>query len=661
MCGICGVVSLDGSPAAAGHLRAMAAAISHRGPDDEGFHLTGPAAFGFRRLSIVDLAGGHQPMSNEDGTVWIIFNGEIYNHADLRPDLERRGHRYTTRSDTETIIHLYEEYGDDCVHHLRGMFAFVIFDARRQRLFCARDRLGIKPFYYTLSAGRFLFASEIKALFQYPGVKPERNARVLPEFFALGYISNDETMFAGIRKLLPGHRMCLDFSPGAPAAARLPRIEPYWDLDITPDRSITSEQDYVRRFEELFTESVRLRLMSDVPLGVFLSGGLDSSAIAAVMIGLHGEQIKTFSVGYTDDAYSELPWARQVARHLGAEYNQVLLGPDDFFGLLPRMVWHEDEPLVWPSSVALHAVSRLAREKVTVVLTGEGGDELFAGYLKYRATLWNLRYAPLYRRLVPGPLRRLAALSLDAGILPPSVARKLRHTFFYRSDVFENIHFDNWYSVFPQSAHARLFSPALTEQVRGASAYANSMAYFSLNGGRETLLSRLLYLDIKTYLVELLMKQDQMSMAASIESRVPFLDHKLVEFAARIPPEHKVRYLAGKHLLKKAMEKRLPAQVIYRRKMGFPTPVKPWLRHQLFNRVSQLLTDGRLEGRGLLNPAFVRDLLDTHRRGRADATDAIWRLLNFELWNRVFFDGERPAPTPDPRYSSGSQPARSSA
>jgi len=650
MCGICGVISLDGSPAAsAAHVRAMSEVIYHRGPDDSGSHFAGPAAFGFRRLSIVDLATGHQPMSNEDGTVWIIFNGEIYNHATLRPDLEQRGHRYSTRSDTETIVHLYEEYGDDCVHHLRGMFALVIWDARKQRIFAARDRLGIKPFYYAIAGGKFIFGSEIKALFQYPGVRPERNARVLPEFFALGYISSDETMFAGVRKLLPGHRMSLDLSRDAPPTSRAPRIERYWDLDITPDRSISSEKDYIRRFEELFTESIRLRLMSDVPLGVFLSGGLDSSAIAAVMSRLHGEQIKTFSVGYTDDEYSELPWARQVAAHLGAEYNQVLLGPGDFFDLLPRMVWHEDEPLVWPSSVALHAVSRLAREKVTVVLTGEGGDELFAGYLKYRATLWNLRYGPLYRALVPSPLRRLAARTLDARVLPASLARKLRHTFLYRPADFEHMYFDNWYSVFPQQMHSELFTPALAAQVRDTSAYVGSMAYFSGNGGPDTLLSRLLYLDIKTYLVELLMKQDQMSMAASIESRVPFLDHKLVEFAMRIPPEHKVRYLAGKHLLKKAMENLLPSEVIHRRKMGFPTPVKPWLRNQLFDRVSRVLCDGRLESRGLLNAIFIRDLLDAHRRGRADATDAIWRLVNFELWNRVFFDGERPQRAPDPR------------
>lgn len=441
-------------------------------------------------------------------------------------------------------------------------------------------------------------------------------------------------MYAGVRKLPPGHRLSIQLGGANPQ----PRIERYWDLDITPDESISSEAEYIRRFEELFTESVRLRLMSDVPLGVFLSGGLDSSAIAATMTQLVKGRIQTFSVGYAEDQFSELPYAKQVAAHIGAEYNQVLMGPDDFFGALPQLIWHEDEPLVWPSSVALHFVSRLAREKVIVVLTGEGGDEVFAGYLKYRATLWNLRYGPAYRKLVPGALRKLVAKSLESGALPDGVSRKLRHTFLYRPENFENMYFDNWYSVFPQAEQGKLFTRELAEELRETDAYKNSMTFFQKDGGPESLLSRLLYLDIKTYLVELLMKQDQMSMAASIESRVPFLDHKLVEFAARIPARHKVRYLSGKYMLRRAMAGRLPEEVLNRTKMGFPTPVKPWLRHQLFSRVEKVLTDGRLEARGLLNPRYVRDLLDAHRRGRADATDAIWRLLNFELWCRVAFD-----------------------
>ncbi len=640
MCGICGVVELEGGrQVSREHVEAMAQMLIHRGPDDAGYYLNPPVAFGFRRLSIVDLSGGHQPMSNEDGTVWIVFNGEIYNHASIRLDLERRGHRYATRSDSETIIHLYEEYGDDCVQHLRGMFAFAIWDSVKRRLFCARDRLGIKPFYYAIAQGRFAFASEMKALFEVPGMQPQMNHNALPEFFALGYFSASDSLFQGISKLLPGHRLSIDLNHPDPQA----HTEQYWDLDITCEEMGATEAEYIERFRELFTESVRMRLMSDVPLGVFLSGGLDSSAIAAVMAGLLKEQIKTFSVGYAEDRFSELPYARRVAEHIGSEHNEVVLGPDDFLRSLPRLIWHEDEPMVWPSSVALHFVSQLAGQKVKVVLTGEGGDELFAGYMKYRATLFNLRYGPTYEKAMPAQLRGMVRGALDRRVLPATIRRKLRHSFLYHKNQFEGIYFDNFYSVFPQEMQSRLFTPELANQLQEIRACAASMHYFKADGQSDNLLTRLQYLDIKTYLVELLMKQDQMSMAASIESRVPFLDHKLVEFAIRIPSRLKVRYLSGKYLLRRAMEDRLPSEVLHRSKMGFPTPVKPWLRYHLFDRVAKILTDGRLAERGILNANYVRDLLEAHRTGHVDATDAVWRLLNFELWNRVFFDRD-----PDP-------------
>jgi asparagine synthase (glutamine-hydrolysing) len=378
--------------------------------------------------------------------------------------------------------------------------------------------------------------------------------------------------------------------------------------------------------------------MSDVPVGVFLSGGLDSSSIAAVMAGLSKKQIKTFSVGYAEDRFSELPCARRLAEHIGAEHNEVVLGPDEFLSSLPRLIWHEDEPMVWPSSVALHFVSQLAGQKVKVVLTGEGGDELLAGYMKYRATLFNLRYAPVYEKLVPALLRSGVRGALDRPVLPTAIRRKLGHSFLYYENQFEKIYFDNFYSVFPQQVQSRLFTPEMANQLRDIKVCSTSMGYFKSDGQTDSLLTRLLYLDIKTYLVELLMKQDQMSMAASIESRVPFLDHRLVEFAMRIPSRLKVRYLSGKYLLRRAMEGRLPAEVLHRSKVGFPTPVKPWLRYQLFDRVAKILTGGRLAERKILNANYVRDLLEAHRAGRVDATDAVWRLLNFELWNRAFFD-----------------------
>src|SRR6266850_3552798 len=636
MCGITGVLELHGGHFPEEKLHAMADTLRHRGPDDEGSLVSGPITLGFRRLSIVDLARGHQPMGNEDGTIWIVFNGEIYNHCELRPGLEQRGHRYRTNSDTETILHLYEEYGDDCVHHLRGMFAFAIWDTRRQRLFCARDRLGIKPFYFATTGRRFAFASEIKALVQLPDLRPRLNRRVLPEFFALGYLSSEETMFEGICKLLPGHRLFVDLRHPHPE----PQIAQYWDVDASAAEPELSESDYVAQFDQLFTQTVRMHLMSDVPLGVFLSGGLDSSSIAAVVAALRKDRLQTFSVGYAENNFSELPYARQVAEHVGAEHQQVILGPMEFFASLPRLIWHEDEPLVWPSSVALYHVARLAREKVKVVLTGEGADEIFAGYLKYRATTFNLRAAPIYTKVVPAGLRRLVRNALQSGILPEKLERKLRHSFLYHSDSFETIHLDNFYSVFPQDSQPQLFTRELSEELHGIDAYANSMRFFAPNGCPPGLLNRLLYLDTKTYLVELLMKQDQMSMAASVESRVPFLDHKLVELAARVPARYKVRFFSGKNLLRRAMAKRLPAAILRRTKKGFPTPIQPWLRGQLFDKLSAILTNGRMAERGVIKPEYVHQLLRAHRSGTSSATEGCWRLLNFELWNRIFIDGE---------------------
>ncbi|PYU11620.1 MAG: asparagine synthase (glutamine-hydrolyzing) [Acidobacteria bacterium] len=634
MCGICGILDLRGSGFLGEELEAMSNVLRHRGPDDRGSFHSGPVAFGFQRLSIVDLSGGHQPMCNEDRSVWIVFNGEIYNHAELRPRLEKLGHRFASNSDTETIVHLYEEYGNDCVSHLRGMFAFAIWDARRNRLFCARDRLGIKPFYFAMTSERFAFASEIKALFELRDFKASLNRRALPEFFTFGYLAAQETLYQNVHKLLPGNRLCIDLTAENPQ----PQVTEYWDLNNVPPENPLGEAQCISQFRELFTETVRSHLMSDVPLGVFLSGGLDSSAIAAVMASLKKEPIQTFSVGYAENQYSELPYGRAVAKHIGAEYNEVILGPEDFFATLPRLIWHEDEPLVWPSSVALFFVSRLASEKVKVVLTGEGGDELFAGYLKYRVALWNLRGGPLYRAIVPQFVRQTVRKALSSEVGPDWMLRKLRHSFLYDPESFEQVYFDNFYAAFPQQQQPQLFDNALNDELCDVNAYANSMQYFPASGLNGNALNDLLYLDIKTYLVELLMKQDQMSMAASIESRVPFLDHKVVEFAAGLPARYKLRFSSGKYLLRKAMTRDLPPEVLKRNKKGFPTPIRPWLRNQLFEKLKVILTDGRLAERRLVKPGYVEYLLNAHRQGSSSATEGCWRLLNFELWCRIFLD-----------------------
>src|SRR6058998_803006 len=419
MCGICGILYCgEERHVQRDTLAQMNAQIVHRGPDDDGFFVEGNVGLAMRRLSIIDIRTGQQPISNEDKSLWIVYNGEIYNHRELRSKLEARGHRYHTKSDTETIIHLYEEYGRDCVHHLRGMFAFAIWDRRSRRLFIARDRLGIKPLYYFYDGTKFVFGSEIKAILAYPGIKPEFNKNTLAEYLAFGYIAGPETMFAGIRKLLPGHTLELDDSGEI-------KIESYWDLSVPADSERRPRGHYINGYRELLEECVASHLMSDVPLGVFLSGGLDSSAVAALTSKIRGEQIETFSVGYGEEAYSELPYAREVARHIGSRHHEVRLSRQEFFDSLPKLIWHEDEPIVWPSSVSLYSVARLARERVTVVLTGEGSDETLAGYTRYAWTLLNSRMDRVYRSAVPSALRQLVRRGIAAGPLGSSLRRKL--------------------------------------------------------------------------------------------------------------------------------------------------------------------------------------------------------------------------------------------
>ena len=626
MCGICGIfhsepdqrVNRDG-------LVAMNQQIVHRGPDDDGFFVENNVGLAMRRLSIIDIETGHQPLSNEDGSIWIVFNGEIYNHEDLRKDLQARGHRYRTRSDTETIVHLYEEYGGDCVQHLRGMFAFAIWDRPKRRLFIARDRLGIKPFYYRYDGGTLLFGSEIKAILAYPGVKPEFNHGTLAEYFAFGYIAGAETMYSGIRKLLPGHILVLD-EHGQLTTSQ------YWDLNVEPDDGSKPREHYVGRYRERLEECVSSHLMSDVPLGVFLSGGLDSSAIAALTTKIRRGPIETFSVGYGEEAYSELPYARTIAEHLKSRHHEVHLSRDEFFQSLPRLIWHEDEPIVWPSSVALYFVARLAKERVTVVLTGEGSDETLGGYTRYPWTLLNSRMDSVYRTLTPAALRGMLRTAINACPLPAASRRKLEHTFLMRDGAsWPAFYFDNFYSAFSAADQDELLT-SQAKQLAG-DAYAGSMNYWNHSSG--DLLHRLLYTDIKTYLVELLMKQDQMSMAASVESRVPFLDHRLVEFTASIPAKYATQGMAGKFILKAAVGDLLPHSIIYRQKLGFPTPWAYWLAGPFQDSLRRLLMEPRTLERGLFRPEAVERLFAEHTAGRRDHGNRIWRLLNLELWFRV--------------------------
>jgi asparagine synthase (glutamine-hydrolysing) len=639
MCGICGIFHSDRPQSVSPDtLVAMNRQITHRGPDDDGFFVEENVGLAMRRLSIIDIQTGHQPISNEDQTIWIVFNGEIYNHQELRKDLEPRGHRYRTKSDTETIVHLYEQYGDDCVKYLRGMFAFAIWDRSRRRLYVARDRLGIKPLYYYYDGKTLLFGSEIKAILAHPGVKPEFNRGTLAEYLAFGYIAGAQTMYAGIRKLLPGHILKLD---------ELGQLEtlPYWDLEVSVDDGNRSREYYVSRYRELLEECVSSHLMSDVPLGVFLSGGLDSSAVAALTTKIRKEPIETFSVGYGEEAYSELPYARTIAAHLKSKHREVRLSRDEFFQTLPRLIWHEDEPIAWPSSVALYLVARLARERVTVVLTGEGSDETLGGYTRYPWTLLNARMDGVYRTLTPSALRALLRKLINAGPLSAATKRKLEHTFLVRDGAsWPSFYFDNFYSAFSASEQDELLTPE-ARRLAG-DAYAGSISYWDHSSG--DLLHRLLYTDIKTYLVELLMKQDQMSMAASIESRVPFLDHVLVEFTASIPAKYSTKGMAGKCILKSAVADLLPGEIVHRQKMGFPTPWAYWLAGPQLADLERLLLEPRTGQRGLFHPEILKRLFAEHRAAYRDHGNRIWRLLNLELWLRVCVDREPAADVVQP-------------
>ena len=634
MCGIAGIFEFgQDAHVDSGVLRGMCDVMAHRGPDDDGFFTQGRIGMGMRRLSIVDLATGHQPISNEDGSVWIVFNGEIYNHRALRERLITLGHQYRTQSDTETIVHLYEEYGRECLQHLRGMFAFAIWDAKRGSLFIARDRLGIKPLYYRLTARSFIFGSEIKVLLGYPGARPEFNRTALPEFLNFGYLSGDETFYGGIRKLMPGHRLEVDEQGSL-------RVEEYWDLpQATPDKP-HDERYYVESYRELLEGAVNSHLMSDVPLGVFLSGGLDSSAVAALMTKIRREPVETFSVGYSEQIYSELPHARTVAQHLNSVHHEVLVSRQDFFGALPKLIWHEDEPVVWPSSVSLFFVAQLARERVKVVLTGEGSDETLAGYSRYSFTLKNLAFDRLYRGLVPSGVRRHLRESIaTSNWIGASARRKLSHTFLgLDGGSWASFYFDNFFSAFNQEDQNDLLTEEFQQEIAAGSAYRNVLGYWEKSSG--DLLQRLLYTDIKTYLVELLMKQDNMSMAASIESRVPFLDHVLVEWATRVPASIQIRAGAGKQILKKAIEGLLPPAIIYRPKLGFPTPWSGWLAGAQLDDIEHLLLEPRSMNRRFFKRAAVEKIFREHRAQYRDHYDRIWRLLNLELWHRVCLEGE---------------------
>lgn len=626
MCGINGIAYTSGSGRCVDEKRliAMRDILHHRGPDDGGVFVDANIGLGHRRLSIVDVAHGAQPMT--DGDLTIVYNGEIYNHTDHREELISRGCEFKTRCDTETILHLYRVHGRDCVDYLRGMFAFAIWDKAKRELFIARDRFGVKPLYYVHdSQGNLFFASEIKALIDAGAIKPEINFNALPDQFANHGTSGDETLFLDVKRLLPGHT--LTWQDG-----RLD-VREYWDLEFEPKHDARSDAEYVEEWRDLFKKSVELRLMADVPLGMFLSGGIDSSAIAGMMSSMVSDPIKTFSVAFNEREANELEYARIVAERFGTDHHEITITPEQFFEALPKLVWHEDEPIGFIASVPLYFVSKLAQEHVKVVLTGEGADETLAGYGRYAKALKLLNYGEKYQSVTPSFLRD--AVRGGVATLPNAVGRKLGRTFLTRDSDIENLFFDN-FAVFPKAMQARLFNGETSERIESTDPYFLENRLID-KCDADDVLDKLLYADTKTYLHELLMKQDQMSMAASIESRVPFLDHKLVEFTARMPREMKLRGNTTKWILREAMKGILPDEILTRPKMGFPVPVGNWFRGEFKHVIDEYVLSERATSRNIFDNEFVTNLVAEHNSG-VNHDERLWSLVNFEIWQRTFID-----------------------
>ena len=610
-------------------LAAAAASLRHRGPDDGGLRIEAGVGLAFRRLAIVDVATGQQPLANEDGTVWIAFNGEIYNHLALRRELEARGHRYRTRSDTETLVHGYEEWGDALLPRLHGMFAFALWDRPRRRMLLARDRVGIKPLYWTRSRGGVACASEIKALFAFPGVERRVSLPAVVEHLTLRYAAAPATLFEGVFKLPAGHALAL-----SPEGETLTR---WWAPAFAP-RERLGGGAALAELERRLEASVRSHLMSEVPLGALLSGGVDSSLVVALMTRALDRPVRTFSVGFdAPGPYSELPYARAVAAHCHTDHHELVVGPADLLRELPQLAWHQDEPVSEPAAIPTYLVSRLARGSVTVVLTGEGGDELFAGYPKHAAEPWARRLAR-----APGWLRD-PLLDLGVDRLP---FRFRRLQVAGRSARFrdEAERLAAWFAGFVGAERTRLLGPALAGHASaGVLPFRRALA----ESRARSPLDRMLDLDLRLWLADdLLVKMDRMSMAASVEARVPLLDAPLVDWALRLPPDLKVRGLEGKVLLKRLARRLLPRAVVDRRKVGFTVPLTPWFRGPLRELVADTLLAPAALGRGYLRPDVLRGYVDDHLAGRRDRGRELWTLLSLELWHRQWIDGVPARPVP---------------
>ena len=620
----------------------MADAIQHRGPDDEGYYRSGPVGLGFRRLSIIDLNTGHQPISNEDGTVWIVFNGEIYNYQDLRRDLQRRGHIFKTKTDTETIVHLYEEFGEGCVEKLRGMFAFAIWDENRKKLLLARDRAGIKPLYYWLSKDSLVFGSEIKAILADPEVKPELSPEMIDRFLTFLYVPGEETLLRNVSKLAPGTYMVV--------ANGKTEIREYWNLQFAPREKSQAQAE--QELLELVEESVRLHMISDVPVGFLLSGGVDSTAMLGFAVGKTKWPLSSYTLGFSvPGIIDERPYATLAARQYGTDHHETTISFQDFADFLPKFAWHMEEPVCEPQAIALYYVSRLAKDHVKVLISGEGGDEAFAGYQTFRGVLWIERL-----KAVLGPLTRIVAGAGEA------VNRKADIQRLHKYLPLLERSFNDYY-------YGRTYAPNgyFNSQFRGL--YSREFAAFvdkdfsvlparkHLHDGRaKSVLNRMLNVDTKTSLPDdLLLKADKMTMANSIELRVPLLDHKVLEFAAALPESLKVRGLTTKYIAKKALQHRVPHEILHRKKAGFPVPYESWLRTELKGWLTDVLLDRQTMSRGYFQRSSIEKLI-IENSATGKYSKELFSLAVLELWHRAFLSQKAPSDphvTYDPALALG--------
>ena len=626
MCGIVGIVRNDKRDVDQALLARMCTAIRHRGPDDDGFYLNGAVGLGMRRLAIIDLKSGQQPIHNQDRTAWIVFNGEIYNYRELRDQLEKLGHTFYTNSDTEAIVHAYDQYGADCPKHLRGMFAFAIWDERTEELFLARDRVGKKPLLYAQANGQFIFGSEFSALLQHPDIGKDINPEALHHYLSFMCVPAPLTAYRAIKKLEPGHT--LRYRRGEI------KIERYWQPDFSKKINI-SEEEAGERAIEVLRDAVKVRLMSEVPLGAFLSGGIDSSAVVALMSEESSEPVKTFSIGFEEQDYSELHHARRVAEHVGADHHEFIVRPDAL-EVLPILVEHYGEPFADSSAIPTYYVARETRKHVTVALNGDGGDESFAGYERYAA----MRFAEVYHR-IPAVVRD-TVMRQAIELLPSSETKRSRvrdvKRFVQAASLPKVERYLRLVSVFDSGAKQDLYSEDFRQQTQSA-ATVNLLGPWFARANGSGVVDAALLADIMTYLPnDLLVKVDIATMAVSLEARSPFLDHHVMEFAASLPEKLKLRGLTTKYLLKRILRKLLPAENLDRRKMGFGVPIGHWFRGELQPFLRETLLAERALKRGLFKPEGIKRLVELHTNGERDYAHQLWTLLMLELWFNRFVD-----------------------